>query len=492
MSSVSEIIKAFTPVLVEVENLHIRALVNKLNKAQFGGSRVTYLSGVKLENLHLSGILTLSDLKTAIESCDPGAKKIITYLKLQQNIDQINESFPFIERIQAVSHSVLNHVSLSSMQLTGFSVDLKDSPVCYALAPDQDFLNQQVHKMVTFDLETGVAAARIQDIERQNPQLFDGFRSVPFSAPWFFQNLDLTIGKLRYLSANELNSIATKLPPSACGLFSEDQVRSVNFNLFSAEQLDKMVGGDETDEDITRRLGILNPGQTEIFLNKSSACHFNKFSDSFYETLPLSKLNRGQVSSLFDTEHKEAQRHLHLVSPGEISKGLHLFSEKALKLLSDQQIESLNYSTITAKEVEALFMGGGNLHRVRLIPSGFVNGVISENKRLSKYLSRIQYLVLDTTLLDQKTVCDLFPGFTLNTLHPGYTYAVMDRGPFGMQHEFTLSGSKSGYSKVELDAKLQQNRNYCSAMAKNFSTDQLLAIKPMMYPEVQQLLSEPV
>jgi len=514
MSSVSEILRAFSPVIDGVRSreranqttpldLRIANLVEIIYNSENGDGGSTF-DDFEVVNTHLSHLLTLSNLKTSLECSAEATRLIVTYLRLQQNFDKINVAFPLVERIQAVSERVLKHISLFDMQLTGFVVNLEHSPVWYALAPDDQFLNRQIRDLKEFRLHTNVASSRIRDIEEQNPALLNRLQDVSFTKPWIFGTLDLTIGKLRLLSGNELNGIASKLPSSACGLFSDDQIRSVNFNLFSGEKMDEMIAGDGTEEDISRRLGLLNPDQIEVFLKKSSGCYFTKFSDRFYQMLAFSRLDKEQIRALFGDHYgrqkeKEVMHHLQLVSPQEISKGFHLLSGDLARMLSDLQVSFLDYSNMTSEQIDDLFESyhfrdkEEHRRRIQLISERFINDVTRTNSYLVEFLSPSQYQALNTALLDLKTVQKLFPGFAIHSIHPGYAHTSEQRRD-EVRHKFELnstnSSSMSSYSQKELDALIKKRRTHCMAMAQNFLPEQLRTMMPLMYLEVQELLAK--
>lgn len=275
----------------------------------------------------------------------------------------------------------------------------------------------------------------------------------------------------------------------------------MNFNKFSGEQLDKMIGGDETDKEISRRLDILNPDQIKTFLKKSSGCHFSKFSDLFYAALPLSRLEKDQVKALFDDDYgrqkDKARHHLQLVSLLEISNGLHLLSDDHLKMLSKEQITALDYSNTTSKQIDEIFTSykfsdQERAERISLIPIRFINDVLKINNHIVKYLSKQQCQQVNPELLDQKAIHNLFPGYSFNTIHPGYEYTIEDRKG-KVRHKFERRGdgfvSMHSYSQREINTTIEERKKQCIFWAQRFSGQQLKIMKPKMFNEVQELLS---
>jgi hypothetical protein len=366
---INEVLNAFAPIAKEIHNRGKknkttpldRKIINLLSK--INESRKSFISQARVGNFtvtntHLSQSLTLADFKIALECCPEGAKKIITHLGIKKNLDKLDELFPILERIHTVSEKVLAHVNLFDMQLAGLMTPLKLSPIWLALASDREFLKMEVRDLP--EGGGGVVAAKIREIEARNPQLCHVFKKVKFLKPGIFEELSLTVGKLRLLSKNEIESIAKKLPRVACKIFSDSQLSALNFNCFSVEQLDQIIGSNESDKEVSLRREWRNPHP------------------------------------------------------------------------------------------------------------------------------------LDTKLLDKKTVQYLFPGFTTATLHPGYKYSVEDR-PLWEVHEFTLKERdcehRKYYSAEGLQIELRKNKEYCEAMAQNFTPEQMLALKPLMHPECQEMCS---
>lgn len=513
MSSVQELIKIFNPIMAEVSARIEAKQATELDRRivtlieRFDGSLKISSSFCTIEsrprNVNLSTSLSLADLKTCQLCGEKVFKPIVKYLNLEDRLREIMKTFPFVERLKEASDRVLDHISLFSLQLTRLDISLERSAVWLALIPDEQFLNIQVDDLDKLCRITTLALERLRDIEEQKPALLNALREVPFTGPWFYQKLDLTVGKLHVLSGEQLNGIAGRLQMGTCELISDDQLKTVDFNSFTGEKLDKMIAGKGEEEDIRRRLAILNPEQIRIYIQKSSGSYFGHFPDAFYESLQLSTFNKKQLGVIFKDHYGQpngtAKRHLQLVSPQEISNGLDLLPTNLLSMTSELQVSLLDYSKITSEEqVKELFIfykfaGEETEQRVQLIPEPSVNHVVDICYAILPYLSKSQCGVLDTALLGPKEVECLFPGFSLETLYPDYQRT--EKNILGqVRHIFTKdegSGSKShSHTQSELEAIIKNRMVRSVFTANKFSVPQVQAMMPMMYPEVRELLEK--
>ncbi len=502
MLSTNEILKTLIPYFSEIREAYkadkltplqkrIMRLATKVHDAG-NGSGHTILAGFKAVNTHLSVRLNLLDFKTALQ-CKKTAPMIVTYLNLSQNVDKINEVFPFIERLQMAAESVLESISLSEVQFAGFVFPVLDSSLWFGLSDDVTFLNRQV-----CDLEKiphVAAVLRLQHIAKENPVLLSRFQDLSFKKPWFFSNLDLCFGKILYLLKEEIESIADKIHPNVCRLFSDKQIIPLNFSLFTGEKLDKMIEGNGNREDIVRRIEVLNHSQLKQYMKKSSGVHFDKFSTGFYKTLKLSKLNKENAALLF--KGPDAKNNLPLVSLDEIKNGFCILPNSCLRLLSPTQITAIDFSKMNENQFRALFTHyeysqDKKRELISLIPPSSICHFLKLDPSIIEMLTKAQYLNLDVSLLSKNQVRTLFPGFAIESVFEGYEHTTMALNGV-LSHRFEIN-SKSGsfrqrLSQQNLDKLLETEKSKCFAMVDNFSATQLAQMMPFMYPEAQKLFT---
>lgn len=498
MTTTTEILKSLTPYFPEIRQANLEdkqtALQKKImilaTKISDAGKvpEFTLINGFKLVNTHLS--LNLSDFKTALE-CKNTAPLIIKYLNLSQNIDKINELFPFVDRIQKTADSILESISLREVQMAGFVVPVRNSCIWFALVPDSEFLKRQVSDLEK--ISEAASVLRMQHIVEKNPGLIIQYQKTPFKKP-FFGGLELSFGKLPHLLKEEIESVADRMPVNACRLFSDKQIIPLKFSLFTGEKLDSMIEGNGRPDEIKARLLMLNHKQMEEFLKKSSGLHFDKFSDIFYKTLRLSKLKKETIALLFANRPEE---NLPLVPTDEVRHGLHLLPHDILRFLSAAQIVALNYAKMSGDEFRAVFCHHmfsleKKQYKLSLIPPLGIYNVLKLEPAIIEMLSKEQYLMLDTHVLNETEVKTLFPGFTIETIFDGFTHTKIKGQKGQLVHRFefnTKSGSAlQSFTEEKLNELLDTEKNKCMTMLDNFSLLQLQIMQPMMYKEVQDLL----
>jgi hypothetical protein len=419
MTSIHEVLSIFTPFVQEAKDRQkanqrsaldekICILADKINdvKQSMGG---TCIMGQEIHYSELSCTLSLADLHTLIDCSEVLAKKMVEFLSLEHNFDLFKPHFRVEERIKIISDRVLRHISLFHLKLIQTTKQAMNGAAWYALAPDEQFLKRQVSDLKSITFYSKVLAARIGDVEEKNPQLFNNHlhEQLVDSCGLPFNQLNLTIGKLRTLSGEELNGIAAQLPVSACKLLSDNQIQSLNFDWFCDAQLDALIEGEGTKEEISRRLDLLNADQVKTFLNKSTGAHCDGFSEAFYQKLSLKQYNKEQINKLFNTSDgaklAQARRNLQFVDPKEFCEGLDLLSWSHCRLIVDLQIESMDYSQSPLARLQALFLSeqipeDEKIRRIQLIPIHAVNNALFVSKKIFCYLSPLQVQAVDFEL----------------------------------------------------------------------------------------------
>lgn len=381
-------------------------------------------------NATLSSRLTLIDFKTSLKCGSNFTNMILDYLALKQYFDEVDEKFKVIERIQMVSEEVLGRVTLMYLQFDS----VENSLIWYVVAPDEELLKHPVRDLGDGLIKGDIASMRLCHLEKESAHLFEAIRNEPFDANHL---LEMSIGKLRTLSGNDLNTIAKELPPSAFILLSDDQIKS----------------------------------------------------------LKISRLSSEQIYPLFENKDTDVMAYrVSLVSLEEIGKGLDQIPNKFLKYLTYNQIEALDYSRITDTQLENIFTsyfvdGEKRRQSVQWIPLDSVNSALKVKNDLVLFMLREQCLVINLELLKPEIINCLFPGFTLETLYLGYTYTPEERE--GEQYHVYERKSEGGstthrHTQKEVDALIVKNKKQCRASLEKFSPEQLEAILGERLSEIQK------
>jgi hypothetical protein len=428
MNNVDNILSALTPFLEmasAVEPSELDLRIDALYKK------------IKADEIcpHMDQVLTLADYKTALQCGQTVTDAIVSHLNLTWNIFTINQAFFLVERIGQVSDNVLGRVTLGSVQKIGETTAFKDSAVWYALAPDEEIQKRQVVDIEKVDFhETDVLTARLQEVEISNQEVF--------VAPWPFQKQNLTIGALRLLTPKELNGIAKKIPENACALFTDEQVQEVDFSKFSGDQLDKMIEGDKTG----RRINRINPDQMREFLKKSSGHGLRQFEVSKIPDLDISKMSADQVAAL-------------LASIGTASK------EEIAERIQKVPLPQIEHILRLSKDHLFLMC------------------------EFLKNLSATQLISVDCSLLTKEQLYEVFPGFSIATLYPGFTHTQSEqRGK--VRHFFKKGGVGHGYFQKDLDDEIEKRKAECIASLNKFTVEQKIILMEKVHPEVRKLIQE--
>jgi len=478
--------------------------------------RHTVIRGVEIRYPKLCNLLSLADLKISMEYGDGLSKKIVEVLGLQSNFDQINSFFTVEERIRNISDHILQYVKLDEIRILSTSQQIENCSAWYALAPDDDFLRRHMSDLTKMDdCSLKVVSARISHLQKNTPEAVEKFRAETFTVRWF-GNLNPTLGKLCTLTGKELNSIANQLPISACRLFSDMQIQMVDFSKFSDQQLKGIIYGDGSEKELRRRLDLLSRFQIQIFVNKplgvffdnlshiQTGAFFDKLSDKQIMSLDYFDITPSSFQALFLDDripHPEKIRRIRLI-PKELVSDLLKIKECGLLTfleLTDQQITGLDYSKITSKQVEALFLSYAmsaeeRNRRIHLIPASAVNHVLAKNNEAFAYLSTEQRHAVNPEYLSAKSISDLFPGPTVDYIYPGQKHWI-EKVDHQVQHHFLKSDGVqdqdySMHPQEAIDEMIEGRQEKCQESVLLFTPDQLKKIEPRLYPEVRELLAE--
>jgi hypothetical protein len=308
-------------------------------------------------NLQHGMLLNLSDLKVAYQGDTALYQWIVESLDLNSSIYAVNQEIPFLERIQEVSDSILQHVNLFSMQNLRYPA-LVDSIVWYVLASDDKFLNRPINDLSKLKGTVWTAAQRIEELYERNSALFSDLAED-------------SLGAIRNWSVVKLNKDGCQLPPKACALASFERAIQVDFGKFSSEQLTEMVEGRENGEFLLSNMSV---PQRTLYYKKT-----------------LSSTCGSYITGLDFSEMTMAHQVEELLSDGRLEK-----DEKARRI---QQVPAIYIPHIQKLCKESFWL------HLAFFPN----------------LTEEQIQHLDAKELTEDQVQLLFPGFTLETLYPGRT-----------------------------------------------------------------------
>lgn len=469
-------------------------------------------NGYPINEISLCSTCTLMDLKIITKKDQRFALIFENKLGLDAGLSRINERIDIKKRILEVENRILKQVTLKTLPMTGSLFTIENSPVWFALdASDENFLNRNV-----LDLEEAgsycsndlirVIKTRILSIENKNPHLLettdnlladdkgkseetpsyveDHFPGMRCQI-WTDESPITTIRDLHRLTGEELNDIAGNLSYMACRLISEQQLLSLDFSRFSDFQLEAIAAGNGEKEEKFKRVALFSPENMRVFFEKTSGSYFGFFPDWVFETLPLSTLTKSEIAKLFHKSDDHAEKHFQLVPPQEVRNGLHLLSDKQLRLLSPPQIASLDYSKVSKEQLDCIFPHEEKIH---YIPPNAINDVLRVATSFVGALTSNQLSQVDPNLLQKEEINILFPPITPENLYPGYSYQIVPQINGIVLHKFEKNSSSRSYKAESLSMIISERKFRCKLSTAGFSHDQLKALFPKISPDVQEFL----
>ncbi len=441
---------------------------------------VCSLNEKQLKNL--SSYLSLEDIKLSLQSFPRETKNLLDFIASPKEFDTFTDEFSLEKRINSASNEILKHIDLTFLQSSEEIIPFKNMSAWYALAPDEMLLKRPVSDIKQLFFNPHIIAARLNDIAMNQPHLMKQFEN---------READMRIGSLRFLSAEEINSLAPSLPIGASALLTEEQMLFIDRSNFPDNALEPMIGGDASRKSVGQRVFILSPEERIKFINCGSGYLSNLLPTSFFQTLELSKVNKRSIKALFLSNPSGSFYSIQQVPPEEIAKSFHRLPKELIKYLSNEQLRMLNYKEMDFRQIYLLFgpRYHSNIEKIRLIPANMVDAILEIDCSLVTFFSSDQLKALDTNLLSNQTISALFPGFTTATLYPGYKLTVC-----GREHIFTSQQASKvttiKHSKASLNYILNQNLRKCEEMVRNFSEKQREALYPRVHPECQRLIKK--
>ncbi len=379
----------------------------------------------------LSYTITLLDLRTAMEVDREIATKMKQHLKLEKGVEDLEEEIAFEKSLFERQQLLLSKVSLRQIELIGDYVELKDSPIWYALASNEEVASRTISDLENYGADIGVICCRLPDIKTEEHGFTLKMLGVLMTTH--------TIAEIAGCTGKQLNEFGTSLPLNTCRILSDTQLKGLDFHEFTPEQLDAIIKGNGDKGTGWRRFNALDEKQKAIFIDKANHRYSSEYIDAFLSSLEgmtydFRKWSPEQIEHVFRLLHCDSLKHCK--------------------------------------------------KRVSLIECTILNGVVEKFPPISKYLTPRQYEFLDVELLGREEVQNLFPGFSKETLHPGYKYGMGDG-----RHKFTSQDGScmTSYSLEEYGRQTGYNQGRCEALLRIFSEEQIRLMMPKMFPEVQKL-----
>ncbi|MDE3046533.1 MAG: hypothetical protein KGJ02_07840 [Verrucomicrobiota bacterium] len=434
----------------------------------------------------LSLPLTLADLR-ALQAHPVWKNKLIELLELQRNIDEINQTLPFWERLQKASDRVLQQVSLNFVQRIHQS--FKGSPTHLALMESEEMM-----KVPFKDLDSWTA--KILVLRWQEPSLSWGLAS---SLARSFSLLEsASVAKIRLWSSKQIEKYANELPVEAFGLLDDEQWKGLDLSKLTGPQIASGVAGGLGDEaTLARRFSCLSEKWLLLVFQHCEVLIL--FPPTLFDRLPLSKMPENQVNelfSIFDNEGNQKQKMSHL-PVATLNANLQRLGRALFVHLSDEQIVGLDYSKAGKERIEQIFCHydlteGEKKRRLGLLSQANIQQILdAEVMQILSDLPDEHIQVLDLSKIPLAAVDFLFPSLNPATFFPDFVYKGIEesmRGGLRYHYESENGCSSRSRSEREIETEIglreiKCRRNYI-LLAEKFHQ-----IRDKVSPEVARLLA---
>lgn len=367
----------------------VKPVVDKLIACTFGFTS-------RFKNAEVAIVLNLADYKICSLASSEAAKKIMEHLGLEEVLTS-----PLLARINAVSHTILQTVSLHELQWIEKDAVITDSPLWYALTPDEEFLERSVLDLKDIVSNTNVVTIRLNELARDNPDVVAVYRDKPYTLPSLFRVMKINIAQFTRLTGSEINA-CKRLPEQAFGLLSDEQIQKIDWSKLTAEHFVRAMKGDGQMETIKRRLAMVSAENIAPFIEGLPSEILDNLPAAFFKSLQLSKLTERDMVFLFPTE-----RHAFIpfISPAEMAKGIHLLLPSQLDHVSDAQFVALDFASMDEDLLRSLLI---KKERIPLIPTEQLSKCIHHlyDSQLD-YITDEQFAALNFATLSQDTLNSL-------------------------------------------------------------------------------------
>lgn len=424
------------------------------------GVAIPYYDEAKNITLHTFSEMNLEEQKAAIKK-----------FKLERPIQEIGEEI-FFQRLNETKKKYLDLVTLVDLKLSMSASNIK-----YALMSDDEFKTLTLNQLKEDAAESNtILSKRLKDLTVGSQQInFEG-RDI----------LDLPLIQFRNLSGTTINAFIEKIPASIFHLFTDQQIKEINFEKVSKEQIDKLFILDDKEE--LRRFALLSPTQVNAMLDKLDRLHLTFISDYQLMKLDLKHLSQERLGQLFFyVDGKEELRRFALLSPEQVNSILNRLDDYRLTFISDEQLVKLQLKKHSQKEINRLFCYIDEHEEKRRFALLSVNQVNSILVKLDDYrlslISDAQLTQIDMSKLSKEQVHIIFPNWSKDAIR-----TQLNGKPRSFFSIFKNDSDQKKISEQEINAISEKRKNANMAKFKLLSQIQMDSIKVKLSRENQILL----
>ena len=234
-----------------------------------------------------------------------------------------------------------------------------------------------------------------------------------------------------------------------------------------------------------RDLRFYSSKQLNKMSKKLPASAFRLLLDEQIEGLDFSLLTACQIDQMISRKELLDQ-----LSEKQLYAWIENSSLLSKDLVTPELIEKLDFERITPESIGHLFRFGTRKELIHSIPLDKINYVAQKSPKILRKISDQQLQEIDVASLSQDAVWQLFPGFTQSTLAPGETYKMETNSQGTVNYVNHGRNGTISMSKDTFSSRIEEKRTRCLEIASKLSEDQLEEITLMMHPEVQALIRE--
>lgn len=250
-----------------------------------GVNVVTRFDRSRLNDYGLSAQITLEDFALAQQD-SALFEKLLQRFDLRRNIEAINHCIPFFRRLNNTELGVLAQIPLSELRFAGTVYEtIENTPVWFGLVDKRVLCGKLIRDIGKIRKAWRVIAARLEKIERVQPDFFLEFDYQFIDDSIFVRKVNFPLGQIRTLTNDQLNLIFSKLPKYICYCISKKTLPHIDLKRLSKSQIESLIRGDGTKSAMNRRWECLTQTQKCYvfqtarieFLKEINQNRFNKF-----------------------------------------------------------------------------------------------------------------------------------------------------------------------------------------------------------------------
>lgn len=293
------------------------------------------LGSKRFRNVDLSAKMTLADLQVARQCSEKAFLQILEFLGITKKQLE-GGGFRVLERMEATDLKILDRVSLYSLQLFNVAFEGLQSPVFYALLPEEEFLNIQVSKIKDSELIAPIFVSRFREIGKN-------VSGKSISYPDF---RGITVGNLYMLDAKQVRKNARRLGCLALKVLRDDQKRQLNYKALSQEQISSLMQVEGAWDEMKSQ-------NLQYLVERLDASQLSHIQGLQLRQLNYSRLTEEKIRALIGLSSKAT-----FVPMRFVNRLVQVLGAPIVKELTDEQCRAIDPTQFNKQTVQQFFFPG--------------------------------------------------------------------------------------------------------------------------------------